>query len=194
MDYWIEKVMTGKYEIILYNNKIHYEMVIRRNITILRGDSASGKSEFIRLLGQYNSNLSSSGITLICDKDCTVLNEENWRLFTETYTDRIFFIDEGNSFLKTKEFANRIKGSDNYFVIISRESLPQLPYSIEEIYGLRENPRMGKYHKAKRVYNELYRIYGNMPDTKTTPDIVITEDTNSGNVEKIHLHICSGIL
>lgn len=186
--------MTGKYEIILYNNKIHYEMVIRRNITILRGDSASGKSEFIRLLGQYNSNLSSSGITLICDKDCTVLNEENWRLFTETYTDRIFFIDEGNSFLKTKEFANRIKGSDNYFVIISRESLPQLPYSIEEIYGLREKPGMGKYHKAKRVYNELYRIYGNMPDTKTTPDIVITEDTNSENVEKIHLHICSGIL
>ena len=118
MDYWIEKGMTGKYEIILYNNKIHYEMVIRRNITILRGDSASGKSEFIRLLGQYNSNLSSSGITLICDKDCTVLNEENWRLFTETYTDRIFFIDEGNSFLKTKEFANRIKGSDNYYKII----------------------------------------------------------------------------
>ncbi|MCR4746027.1 MAG: hypothetical protein K5894_12475 [Lachnospiraceae bacterium] len=150
--------MVGRYELNLYNNKLHYKMVINRNITILRGDSASGKSEFIRLLGLYNSNPASSGITLICEKVCTVLNEENWKLFTSSFNNRIFFADEGNAFLRSKEFADTVKGSDNYFVIISRESLPQLPYSIDEVYGLREGKDSGKYHSPKRVYNEMYRI------------------------------------
>ncbi len=173
--------MTGQYEVVLYNNKVHYRLVIQRNITIFRGDSASGKSELIRLLTAYNSNPSSSGITLLCDKPCTVLNEENWKLFTKSFTQRIFFIDEGNNFLRTKEFANTIKGSDHYYVIINRENLPHLPYSIDEIYGLREDSGSGKYRNPKRVYNEMYRIYGALPGDAVFPEVIITEDSNAGN-------------
>ena len=173
--------MIGKYDITLYNNKVHYHLIIERNITVLRGNSASGKSEFIRLLSAYNSNPASSGITLICDKKCFVLTEENWILFTDTYNNSIFFVDEGNTFLKTKKFAETVKGADNYFVIISREKLPQLPYSIDEIYGLREDADSGRYHDPKRVYNGMYRIFGDLPEPDTLPDLVITEDSNSGN-------------
>ncbi len=60
--------MTGKYDIVLYNNKVQYQLTIRRNITVFRGNSAFGKSELIRLLSAYNSNPASSGITLICKK------------------------------------------------------------------------------------------------------------------------------
>ena len=122
--------MTGKYDVVLYNNKLHYHLTINRNITILRGYSASGKSELIRLLSAHNGNPASSGITLVCDRKCIVLTEENWKLYSCTYTESIFFIDEGNSFLRKKEFADIVKGADNYFVIISREKLPQLPYSM----------------------------------------------------------------
>ena len=172
--------MIGRYEIEIYNNKVHYQLTITRNITIIRGDSATGKSELIRLLTLYNSNPSSSGITLICDKKCIVLNDENWELFTGSYTDRIFFIDEGNEFLCKKEFADVIKSADNYFVIVSRESFPQLPYSVDEIYGLRESEDSGKYRQAKRFYNEMYKIYGKMPGIVNSPEIIITEDSNSG--------------
>ena len=173
--------MIGKYDITLYNNKVHYHLTVKRNITILRGDSASGKSEFIRLLSAYNSNPASSGITLICDRKCSVLTEENWQLFTATYTGCIFFIDEGHTFLKTKEFAEAVEGADHYFVIISREKLSQLPYSIDEIYGLREDVDSGRYHNPKRVYNGMYRIFGKLPEPDTLPDLVVTEDSNSGN-------------
>lgn len=173
--------MVGRYDIVLFNNKVHYRLTIRRNITVLRGDSASGKSELIRLLGTYNSSPSSSGITLLSERKCTVLTEENWGLFTEAYRNHIFFIDEGNGFLKTKEFADTVKGADNYFVIISREKLSQLPYSVDEIYGLREGEGTGKYHNPKRVYNEMYRIFGRLPDPVDAPELVVTEDSNSGN-------------
>lgn len=156
--------MIGKYDIILYNNKIHYHLTVRRNITILRGDSASGKSELIRLLTVYNSNPASSGVTLICEKKCLVLTEGNWLLYTNTYTDHIFFIDEGNAFIKTKKFAETVKGADNYFVIISREKLSQLPYGKDEVYGLREEADPGRDHKPGCVYNGMYRIFGELPD------------------------------
>lgn len=172
--------MVGRYDIELYNNKVHYHLNIKRNITILRGDSASGKSELIRLLGNYNANPESSGITLISEKSCSVLTEENWKLFIESYEERIFFIDEGNTFLATKEFAEAVRGANHYFVIVSRERLPQLPYSIEEIYGLREGDNAGKYRNATHIYNEMYKLYSNHLGQVNVPDVVITEDSNSG--------------
>ena len=48
--------------------------------------------------------------------------------------------------------------SDNYFVLITRENLYNLPYSVEEIYGMHSS---GKYQNTKKVYQEIYRIYSN---------------------------------
>ena len=173
--------MTGKYDMILYNNRVHYHLTIERNLTVLRGDSAAGKSELIRLLTVHNNNPQTSGITLICEKECMVLTDGTWELFMKSFPDRIFFIDEGNSFLRTKKFAEAVQGADNYFVIISRESLPQLPYSVNEIYGLKEGNEFGKYREPRRVYNEMYRIYGTNMDSESLPELVITEDSNSGH-------------
>lgn len=68
----------------------------------------------------------------------------------------IFFIDEENSFINTEEFASMVKESDNYFVLITRENLYNLPYSVDEIYGLHES---GKYHDTRKVYQQMYHIY-----------------------------------
>ena len=70
--------------------------------------------------------------------------------------------------------------ADNYFVIISREGLPQLPYSVDEIYGLWKGKRAGKYREARRIYNEMYHIYGSIPELPNQLKVVITEDSNSG--------------
>ena len=64
---------------------------------------------------------------------------------------------ESNAFVTSTEFAKCVQQSDNYFVIVTREGLETLPYSVEEIYGIRES---GKYATIKQTYNELYRIYG----------------------------------
>lgn len=59
--------------------------------------------------------------------------------------------------IKTEEFAGEIQKTDNYYVIVTRESLPTLPYSVEEIYGIRTS---GKYGTLKQSYHGFYRIYG----------------------------------
>ncbi len=93
-------------------------------------------------------------------------------------SDYIVFIDEGNEFIKTVEFADEIQKTDNYYVIMTRESLPALPYSVEEIYGIRTS---GKYGTLKQSYHEFYRIYGaDSFEDDVNPEIVITEESNSG--------------
>ena len=173
--------MVGKYDIEVYNNKAHYFLTVKRNITILQGDSASGKTELIRLISEHEANGNSSGITVKCEKKCTVLTNVDWELRLSTIKQSIIFIDETASFLKEKKFAEMVRGADNYFVIISRDDLEQLPYSVEEIYGLRDVSDSSKYKTYKKVYNEMYKLY-NLADisSKIVPELVLSEDSNSG--------------
>ena len=80
--------------------------------------------------------------------------------------------------ITSRDFAAVVKNSDNYYVLVTRDSLANLPYSVEEIYGIHES---GKYMQLDRTYNEFYRIYSperfeDIPPVKS----VIVEDSNSG--------------
>ena len=148
--------MKGKYHIVVQNNKLRYELDIRRNITIIRGDSATGKTKLINLLEQAQALGESSGVEVLCERPCRTLGGTDWNLVLPNIHEQILFLDEENRFVKSQEFAAAVKESDNYFVIVTREDLPNLPYSVEEIYGIHTS---GKYHDLKRTYNELYHIY-----------------------------------
>ena len=45
--------MIGSHHIIVETKKIKYEFEIKRNITVIRGDSATGKTTLIDLLSQF---------------------------------------------------------------------------------------------------------------------------------------------
>lgn len=129
--------MVGKYDLELYNNRVHYHLEIKRNITIIQGDSATGKSTLIRMIADYERLGNGSGNTLICDRPCAVLPYSEWDHFILNRHGTIIFVEENLPMIRTKEFAEAVSAADNYFVIIYRDSLPQLAYSIEEIYGFR---------------------------------------------------------
>ena len=170
--------MVGAYHITVSNRFLKYEFTIRRNITVVKGNSATGKTTLIELIREYNEQ-EDSGITIQSGKPCVVLYGRSWKEQLERLSGCIVFIDEGGRFTKSEEFSRAIKGTDNYYVIVSREKLGNLPFSVEEIYGIRES---GKYNSLKAEYtvNEFYHIYGNNPKEQFKPEIVITEDTNSG--------------
>lgn len=170
--------MKGKHRIVVSTKRQKYEFELRRNLTILRGDSATGKTTLIEMIQDHENDPLGSPVELISDKKCYVLEGALWKEQLAGITDSIVFIDEGNTFVKAEEFAGVIQNTDNYYVIVSRESLPALPYSVEEIYGIRTS---GKYGTLKQIYHEFYRIY-NLDETKgeIEPEAVVTEDSNSG--------------
>lgn len=128
--------MKGKYHIIVQNKKLRYELDIKRNITIIRGDSATGKTTLIEMLESAANLGESSGIEVICERPCRVLRGNDWELLLPNLHGQILFLDEECRFVKSREFAAAVRSSDNYFVIITREDLPNLPYAVDEIYGI----------------------------------------------------------
>lgn len=180
--------MIGKHNIKVSNQSAHFNFDLTRNITVIRGDSGTGKTTLIGMLSDYESQGKQSGVTVKCDKACCVLTAKDWengRL--ENIKDSIVFIDEGNRFIKTTAFAGAVRDSDNYYVLITRENLFNLPYSVEEIYEMytkRHNKKLNKvYNGTRRFYSDIPSENHNITDT----DTIVTEDSNSGYEFFLHI-------
>lgn len=144
--------MKGSHHIIVKNRNLHYEFDMKRNITIIQGDSATGKTTLISMIRQAANLGADSGIEVLCDVACMPLEGPGWKLLLQHSRDTIFFSDEDSAFITTKEFARELQKSDNYVVLITRENLYDLPYSVEEIYGIHSS---GKYQTTRRTYQTL---------------------------------------
>ena len=171
--------MTGKHEILVRNARVQYKFAVERNITILQGDSATGKTTMIEMVAAYQRAGDQSGVTLQADKPCVVLTQQNWQLILRETHDSIVFIDEGERFVCSQEFAEAVKASDNYYVIATRVPLFNLPYSTKEIYGIK-NVAGNRYQGTKRLYAEFFRLLDTTDETLGAPDLVIVEDANAG--------------
>ena len=179
--------MRGKHKVVVSTKRLQYEFELRRNLTIIRGDSATGKTTLVDMIRDFVNNPSGTPVELVCDKKCYVLEGALWKMQLNGIADSIVFIDEGNEFIKTVEFAEEIQKTDNYYVIVTREALPALPYSVEEIYGIRTS---GKYGTLKQSYHEFYRLYGAKTYEKVVaPEVILTEDSNSGY--QFFNHVCN---
>ncbi len=169
--------MKGIHKVVVGAKYLKYEFELRRNLTIIRGDSATGKTTLVDMIRTHMNDGESGPVTLNCDKSCYVVEGNLWKGQLDNIQDSIVFIDEGNEFVKTKDFARAIQQTDNYYVIVTREGLPALPYSVEEVYGIRTS---GKYGTLKRSYHSFYRIYPDSTTEKIKPEKILTEDSNSG--------------
>ena len=170
--------MKGKHHIIVQNSRVKFEFDLKRNLTIVRGDSATGKTTLVSLIDTYDRLGADSGIEISCDKRCLTINNSNWESVLNSVSDCIIFIDEENTIVKSDDFARKIQDTDNYYVIITRENLPNLPYSVDEVYGIHTS---GRYADLRRTYNSFYQLYtvNELSDAEKVATVIV-EDSNSG--------------
>lgn len=62
----------------------------------------------------------------------------------------IVFIDEGEKYIRSKEFAEAIQATDNYYVIATRDNLFEIPYSVDAIYELKTSERNNSHEDRLR--------------------------------------------
>ena len=65
--------MKGQYSVSVQNNKVKYEFSIRRNITIVQGDSATGKTTLVDLIREYQLDGSVLVVSRGLARECTPL-------------------------------------------------------------------------------------------------------------------------
>ncbi len=171
--------MKGTYTIRIRSNRIVFTLNIQRNITIIRGDSATGKTTFIEMLQAYERLGKQSGVILQSEKECHVLTDYDWEDRLPRINNSIVFVDEGNRFVSSPAFARAIMGSDNYYVLITRENLYQLPYSVDAVLKLKTTTS-----RFRTTYVRSYPHYEYLEapaDQLQRTDIILTEDSNSGH-------------
>ena len=135
----------------------------------------------VQQVAAYQENGEASGVTVISKKQCTVLTGIRWQENLSLIHDSIVFIDEGDKFVASEDFAKAIKNTDNYYVIATRTPLFNLPYSVKEIYGIK-NVSGNRFQGTKRLYAEFYPLCRVDTDISLKPDLVITEDSKRFSV------------
>lgn len=171
--------MKGRYSIEVKNNKVTYKFQLKRQITLLKGDSATGKSLLVDLVSQYSKYGKASGVKVIVDSsirlDILDTVKDRWKLDIKEAEKVVYFIDEQQKFVYTKEFADCVKHSDCYFVIVSRKAqLKNLAYSINEIYALNSST------VGNRTINTFTKFYTIDDTSYKHCNFAIAEDSNSG--------------
>lgn len=171
--------MKGSIKVVVSTKKLRYELNLRRNITIIQGDSASGKTTLIQIMGDYLSDRTGPGTEVVCDRKCAVLSGDSESAISRLWllTETIVFVDEQERFLHSKAFAKAALDSNCYFVFITRDGLNMLPYSVNEIYYLKNS---GYYQNTRQMYNSMHQVYPEVETgEKMEPSLVLTEDSNA---------------
>ena len=174
--------MKGSYWFRAKSKKVLFEFSIRRKITVIKGDSATGKTTLLRILYEYLRMGKQSGYAVSTNVSYYVyIRDEvgrDWKDALYPLKNTVVFIEENNEFVFTKEFASFVKKSGNYFVFVTRAPLKMLPYSIHEIYEIITD---GKRTDIKESYHEFREIYSNYPIIENNKiQNIVTEDSNSG--------------
>ncbi|MCD8124877.1 MAG: translation initiation factor 2 [Lachnospiraceae bacterium] len=174
--------MKGEYLFRVRGKRIRFSFKIRHNITVIQGNSATGKTTLLSMMYEYLRAGRESGYSVQAGTDYFVyLRDEVGRDWTDVLFplhDTIIFIEENNNFIFSQEFAEFVKDSGNYFVLVTRAPLKMLPYSVHEIYEIVAD---GQHADLKESWHTLRELYSNFPLAENNHlEIILTEDTNAG--------------
>lgn len=58
--------MKGKHRVLVSTKRLKYDFVLQRNLTIIRGDSATGKTTLVDMIRDFVNNPSGTPVELTC--------------------------------------------------------------------------------------------------------------------------------
>lgn len=166
--------MIGVYNLRVENKKVRYDFRLDHKFTVVRGNSATGKTYFRDILNEQGTKIYCSLKVSALD-----LEEEDYRIKLTNSSGRIFIIDEDVEGYHTKKFADLLQDSDNYFILFCRDILGTLPISTDSIYELRSETFYNNLNVPFTV-TTLSKQYLDKKSNVVVPDLVITEDSKSG--------------
>lgn len=101
--------MRGKIKIQIKNRHITFNFTLERNVTILTGDSGTGKTKLINMVRNYSELGEQSGVTLKCSKPCLVLSNASWETILEILTRALFLLKKVHHFYLLMSLQKRFR-------------------------------------------------------------------------------------
>ena len=167
--------MKGRHIISVTSRKASYHLELERKISVLKGNSGTGKSSLIRLISEYLEYGKQSGIKISVDSSASLVvmtNISDWSEILSSVHDTVLFFDEDVRYLYNESFQRELWKADCYAVIVSRSGMfTALPYSIFGIYELVTERR------GINTGTIMYRLYEEKRE-RGDFNLVLTEDSN----------------
>lgn len=171
--------MNGDVYITLSTPKIVYKMHFDRNISIIRGDSGTGKSLLCELIslalaGDETVTLSTNGPKcIVMPLNTSDPTSKSWKDIISDSTDSVIFVDEMCDCFHANEFYTSIQYTSNYFVLLTRRDYSNISYSPKAIFEFKKE--MGELQPVVRN-TCLYPVI----NENVTPSKILTEDRAAG--------------
>lgn len=87
--------MVGSYNVRVSRRRgVSFRFTIRRNITVVRGDSGTGKTTLFEMVSDHMREGAKSGVTIQCDHPCVALVDMDWENQLAGMKNSIVFVDE----------------------------------------------------------------------------------------------------
>lgn len=175
--------MDGTYNLFIKNRRLEYNFNLNSKFTIIRGDSASGKTTLHNIISNYLIDSESSNIDISITPRCDIIayNSIFWDCGVKP-DNSIVFIDEHFRYLSDPEFNRFLNTSNNYFVITDRDDTVNIDYSIKDIYELHTSQKcvttFRKYSNYFDIINDIANPGASISINKI--DTIITEDSKLG--------------
>lgn len=125
--------MKGQHDITVRIPGAVYKIHVRRNITVLRGNSGTGKSTLVKAIYDINNTKLAGQNQTEAVIECNVPvraimgNDFEYASFQlSKIQNSIVFIDEDQQWIQSEDFARIVKGSQNYWVLVQRDRLGRL--------------------------------------------------------------------
>lgn len=167
---------------------LQWYIELKRRITILRGDSGLGKSEFVRIIVSP-----PIGIEVRTSRNCVAADGSNWDAVLSGTRESIIILDDIET-VSSAKFAKRVKETSenhNYFLIIGREQIGEQSLSEDTFYKLSYSVdsilKFAVSEDGKKHFTEPYFDFGNISLPKAAIHHVLVEDSSNGVIFFRHL-------
>ena len=89
--------MKGKYVISVVSRKATYKLELERKVSVIKGNSGTGKTSMLRLISEYLEFGKKSGVKITIDASaalCVLTNSSDWEKILSSVHDTVIFADE----------------------------------------------------------------------------------------------------
>lgn len=151
-------------------NRYVYEFDLERRVTVIRGDSGTGKTLLANLLVAEPE----TGVHVECERSFVLMNNNirvNYSTWFKDYDNVVFILDEDSRWLRDRRFYDAALDSGAWLLVMDRSTLlTTYECSVESVMRLKVS---GKYRTLEKLYTHKSTTF-----PKDWP--VFTEDTGSG--------------
>ena len=161
-------------ELKVKDKDIEYYIKLNRRVTIIQGDSGSGKTHLCSLVADSRRN---PKINIQCNKEVYSFDNNIHSSMLKELKNSIIIIDEdtidlatNNLLYKNSNLLECVIENDIYLIIISRSGVYDIPYSIYEVYEMYGG---NNYKYFKPLYDR--KLFNNKKYNE-----ILNEDSSSG--------------